>query len=113
MESFPVVPVHPLQDLELDVLEGPPGAVASDELGLEEPVEGLGGGVVVGVTGAADGGGDACLGQAFAVADGQVLTGFNQWKITPRVGPVAGSRKVTARRSALSTTSVCRLSEKA
>jgi len=45
VESSLVVPVDPAQDFELDMLQGPPGAEASDDFGFEEPVEGLGGGV--------------------------------------------------------------------
>ena len=51
VEPVAVVPVDPFEDFELDVLEGSPGSEAVDDLGLEEPVERLGGGVVVGLTG--------------------------------------------------------------
>ena len=51
VEASLVVPVDPSQDLELDVLQGPPWSEASDDLGFEESVQGLGGGVVVALTG--------------------------------------------------------------
>lgn len=43
-----------------------------DELGLEEPVEGLRGGVVIGVADGPNGRGDASLGDPFGVAEREV-----------------------------------------
>jgi hypothetical protein len=45
VQALMVVPVDPFEDLELDVFEGSPRSEAADDLGLEEPVEGFGGGV--------------------------------------------------------------------
>jgi hypothetical protein len=77
VEAALVVPVDPSQDLELDVLQGSPWSEASDDLGLEEPVQGLGGSVVVAVALGSDGGGDAEFFESFGVANREVLTGFN------------------------------------
>src|SRR3954451_7992019 len=64
-----VVPVHPFEDFELDVLEGAPGPESADDLGLEEAVESLGGGVVEGVSLGPDRGDDAELLEALGVAN--------------------------------------------
>ena len=54
-----------------------------DQLGLVEPVDGLGQGVVVAVALAADRGLDACLGQSLAVADRDVRPSLNLCNRTP------------------------------
>ena len=48
VEAAVVEPVDPFGGGELDVLDGPPGLAGLDQLGLVEPVDGLGQGVVVG-----------------------------------------------------------------
>src|SRR5664280_301785 len=68
-----IEPVDVLGDRDLQVVDGPPRALVADEFGLEQAVERLGHGVVVGVAPAADGGDRAGLGQALGVADGDVL----------------------------------------
>ena len=73
VRSGRVVPVDPSQDLELDMLEGAPRALATDQFGLEDPVERLGGGVVVGVALGSDGSDAAEFLKAFGVADSSVL----------------------------------------
>ena len=56
VEAFGVVPVDPPERGELDVLDGLPGALrgTADQLGLVEPVDGLGERVVERVPDAAD-----------------------------------------------------------
>ena len=49
VQTAVVEPVDVLENGELHVVEPSPGPAAADELGLVEPDEGLGGGVVVGV----------------------------------------------------------------
>jgi hypothetical protein len=58
-----VEPVDPFQRRVFDGLEAAPWAAAVDDLGLEEPVDRLGQGVVIAVADAADGGLDARFGQ--------------------------------------------------
>ena len=55
------------------IFQRPWGAPVADQLGLEQRVERLGQGVVVGVAGGADGGDGAGLGEPLGVADGEVL----------------------------------------
>jgi hypothetical protein len=40
-----IPPVHPGQGGQLDLVGGPPWALAADQLGLEQPVDGFGQGV--------------------------------------------------------------------
>src|SRR3974390_2748764 len=68
-----VPPVNPGQGGQLDVLDSPPWTLEGDQLGLVETEDRLGQGVVVGVAPRADRGGRSDLGEAFGVADGQVL----------------------------------------
>ena len=51
VEPSAVEPVDPFQGGELEVLEPPPGAAVADELGLVEPDDRLGQGVVVALSG--------------------------------------------------------------
>ena len=53
MDAHGVVPVHPVEGGEFDVVDGPPRSVAgtSDQFGLVERVDGLGQGVVIGLSG--------------------------------------------------------------
>ena len=53
-EAAVVEPVDPFEGGELEVVEAAPGAAVADELGLVEPVDGLGEGVVVAVASRAD-----------------------------------------------------------
>jgi hypothetical protein len=73
-----VEPVDPLEGGELEVVEASPGAAVADEFGLVEPDDRLGQRIVVRVTFGADGVDDADLGEAFGVADREVLGGFNR-----------------------------------
>ena len=68
-----VEPVDVFERGVLHVVEAPPWAAMANQLGLVQPVERLGEGVVVAVAARADRGHDAGLGQPLAVADGQVL----------------------------------------
>src|SRR5664279_2570409 len=68
-----VEPSHPFQRGKLDCLLGLPRRAAMNQLGLVEPIDGLGQGVVVAVALAAHRRLDASFGQALAVADRHVL----------------------------------------
>jgi hypothetical protein len=72
-EPAVVEPVDPFQGGVLDGVDPLPGAAAADQLGLVEPDDGLGQGVVLGVSAGADRGDRSRLGQPFGVADRQVL----------------------------------------
>ena len=72
-----VEPVDPLQGGVLDLVEALPGATPVDQLGLVQPDDRLGQGIVIAVATGADRGDRAGLGQALGVADGEVLGGFN------------------------------------
>jgi hypothetical protein len=65
--------VNPLEGSHLYVGDVLPGTFMVDDLGLIQADDGLGEGVVVAVTFAADGSGDTCLFQSLAVANGEVL----------------------------------------
>jgi hypothetical protein len=73
-----VEPVHPFQGRELDGVEVLPRPTPMDDLGLVEPVDGLGERVVIAVADAADRGLDARFRQPLGVANGDVLGGFNR-----------------------------------
>src|SRR5437773_721626 len=75
MKGFGVVPVHPAEGRELDVLDGLPRSLTgpADELGLVEPVHGLGERVVVTVANRTDRWDRAELGESFAVTDAREL----------------------------------------
>ena len=73
LEATLVEPVDVGEGGELDIGEALPGAVAVDELPLVEPAERLGQGVVVGVASRAIRRHDLVGGDAFGVADRQVL----------------------------------------
>ena len=68
-----VEPVDPLEGCELHRFEAAPRASVSNHLGLVQPDDGLREGVVIRIANAPDRLLDAGLGQAFGVADGQVL----------------------------------------
>jgi hypothetical protein len=73
-----VEPAHPFQGRQLCVIEPAPGPAAMNQLGLEQADERFGGGVVVGVGGAADGGYRAGVGEALGVPHSEVLPGLNR-----------------------------------
>ena len=75
VEAFGVVPVHPAERRELDVLDGLPGSLSgpADELGLVEPVDRFGERVVVRIADGTDRWDRADLGESFAVADAREL----------------------------------------
>ncbi len=72
-QAMVVEPRDPLQRRRLDRLARLLRPAPVDDLGLEQSVDGLGQPVVVAVAGGADRGLDAGFGQAFAVADRDVL----------------------------------------
>jgi hypothetical protein len=72
-----VEPVDPLQGGVLDLVEAPPRA-ASDQLGLVQPDDRLGQGVVERVPAGAHRADRPRLGQAFGVADGEVLAALSE-----------------------------------
>jgi hypothetical protein len=72
-EPTMVEPVDPLQGGVLDVVHPLPGAAPADQLGLVQPDDGLGQGVVIGVADRANRGDRAGLGEPLGVADRQVL----------------------------------------
>src|SRR5450756_2888261 len=73
VEALVVPPGHPRRGRELDLVGRPPRPLAPDELGLVEPVDGLGEGVVVAVAPGSDRGDGTLVGEPLRVPDGQVL----------------------------------------
>ena len=73
VEAAVVPPVEVLEERELQLLDGAPGAAPGDQFGLDLPDGGLGQGVVIRVAGGADGGDGTGRGEGVGVADGQVL----------------------------------------
>lgn len=73
METSVVPPPHVLERRELDLLDRPPRSALTDQLGLVEPVDGLGEGVVVAVTDAPCRRGRADLVDAIRVDDRKVV----------------------------------------
>jgi hypothetical protein len=73
-----IEPVDPLQGGVLDLVDAPPGAAPADQLGLVQADDRLGQGVVVAVAAGADRGDRAGLGEAFGVADRQVLAALSE-----------------------------------
>jgi hypothetical protein len=71
-----VEPVDPLGHGVLDRVGVSPGAEPLDHFGLEQADARLGKGVVERVTDRPDRGQDLCLGEVFAVGDGQVRSGI-------------------------------------
>jgi hypothetical protein len=68
-----VEPVDVVQGREFDVFDGAPWSLPADQFGLEQPDDGLGQGVVVGVADRADGGVDAGVDEPFGERDRGVL----------------------------------------
>lgn len=62
-----IEPVHPRERRALDRVERAPRPFAANDLGLEEPDDGFGEGVVIGVPTAADRRRDADVGQSLGV----------------------------------------------
>ena len=75
-EATGVEPIHPVQSGEFDSFDAVPG-LAMDYLGLEQAVDCLGQGVVIRISNTTHGGFGANLGQAFGVADADVLGWLN------------------------------------
>ncbi len=75
MQAFGVVPVHPTERREPDILDGLPRSLirSADEFGLVEPVHRFGGRVVERITDRADRPDRAELGESFAVTDAREL----------------------------------------
>jgi hypothetical protein len=71
-EAGVVGPLDPFESGELDISDGTPRTLLSDDLRLEEADDGPGQGVVVAVAPAADGGLNTGLGQAMGVANAQI-----------------------------------------
>lgn len=68
-----VEPVDPFERGELDGFEGAPRSATTDDLGLVEPVNHFGEGIVVKIADASDGRLDARFGQALGVSNADVL----------------------------------------
>ena len=79
-----VEPVDPLQVGVLDLVQALPGATPANQLGLVQPDDGLGQGVINAVAAGADRGDRSSLGQPFGVADSKVLPGFKGRRNTAR-----------------------------
>ena len=73
MEPSVVEPVDVFRGRDLELVDARPRAEVAHQFGLEQRVEGLGQGVVIGVAGRADGCDCAGFGEALGVADGDVL----------------------------------------
>ena len=69
-----IEPVNPFQRRVLDGVDVAPGTTTADDLGLVQPVDRLGQGVIVRVTNTADRRVNSRFSQAFRVADRQILT---------------------------------------
>ena len=72
-ESLRVVPMHPLEGGELDVLRTTPGPASTGHLGLVEADDGCSQSVIVRVASAADGRLNTRLGEPLGVTDRDVL----------------------------------------
>ena len=56
MQPVPVEPVDPVHGGQLEMVDAAPGPFGADQLGLVEPDQRLGLGIVIGVADSADGG---------------------------------------------------------
>src|SRR5690606_17178073 len=104
-----VEPVHPGEGGELEFVDCAERAVDLDALGLVEPHDGLGEGVVVAVADGSDRGDGADVREALGVAQRGVLLRFNRWSecwMTPVTSSPARSRIHSAISSASSGRSV-------
>ena len=78
-EKPPVVePVDPFERSKLHRFDVAPRSASADNLGLVEPNDRFGEGIVVRISGRSHRSLDTALGKPFAVADGQILGGFNR-----------------------------------
>jgi hypothetical protein len=77
-EPVMVEPVDPFQGGVLDLVDALPGAAPADQLGLVQPDDRLGQGVVEAVAAGTDRAGGAGLGEPLGVADGQVLAALSE-----------------------------------
>ena len=77
-EAAVVESVHPFERGEFHRFCVSPRATTLDYLGLEQAVDGFSEGIVAGIADAADGRLDPCVGQAFSVAERDILGGFNR-----------------------------------
>jgi hypothetical protein len=68
-----IEPVNPMERCEFDRLAGFPRRAAVNQLGLVQPVDRLGHGIVVTVAATAHRRFDTCLGQSLSVANADVL----------------------------------------
>ena len=73
VDASVVEPVDPFEGGEFKVVEAAPWSLVADEFGLVEAVDCFGERVVVTVAAGPDGVDDAVLGQAFGVANRQIL----------------------------------------
>jgi len=74
VEPFEVEPVDPFRGRELDLFDGPPGALLLDQLGLVQVVDRLREGVIVRIANAANRSSNPDLGKALTELDRRVLT---------------------------------------
>ena len=68
VQTAMVVPIDVLQGGDLDLVVGSPRPSRFDQFGFEQPDRGLGQRIIVGIRDRADGGVDACCGEAFGEA---------------------------------------------
>ena len=78
VQASVVEPVDVLGDGDLEVVDVLPRSLVPDQFGLEQRIEGLGQGMVVGVAAGADRGDRAGLGEALGLPNGDILGGFNR-----------------------------------
>jgi len=97
--------VDPAERGELEVVHAAPGALVVGALGLVEPDQALGLGIVVGIADGPDAGERTGVQQPFAVADGGVLPA-SLWCTTPLVSSPARARVHSAISRASSGSSV-------
>ena len=71
-----VEPVDPFEDSELDSLQRAPGSSPTDDLSLEQPVDGFGQCIVIAIANAADRRVYACFSKAFRIVNGDILAGL-------------------------------------
>lgn len=92
-----VVPRHPLQRGELDILDASPGPTATDLFRLVEADHGFGERIVVRIARAPDRRLDARLGEAFGVPDRQILREFHVSAWNAIFAPKGTPKEVVAR----------------
>jgi hypothetical protein len=77
-EAAVVEPVDPFEGRVLEVVEAAPRAAVADELGLVEPDDRFGEGIVVRVAPRPDRVDGACFGQALGVANREICTPLSE-----------------------------------